>query len=57
MNFVVKGVRLKGSDCVFVGEDSVKNAENYPMEDVTVYISEEEIIQLYKRIQEDPLGK
>lgn len=51
MNFVVAGLKLKESDCVFVGEEAVKNAEKYPMEEVTVYISEEEIEKLYKRMQ------
>ena len=48
--YMVKS-RVKESDCVFVGEEAVKNAEKYPMEEVTVYISEEEIEKLYKRMQ------
>lgn len=51
MNFVVNAFLLNGSNVVFIDKDHLKNAESQTFWDVEIYLSEEEIRNLYHRLE------
>ncbi|WP_431030323.1 hypothetical protein [Lysinibacillus sp. LZ02] len=50
MNYAIQAHLLKGSNVVFMDKNHIKNAETQEFDEVTVYLSKKEIIDLYTRM-------
>lgn len=51
--FVVSAHLLNGSNVVFINKEHVKNFETQTFSDVDIYLSEQEITDLYNRMMEE----
>ena len=51
--FVVSAHLLNGSNVVFINKEHIKNVETQTFSDVDVYLSEQDITDLYNRMMEE----
>lgn len=51
--FVVSAHLLNGSNVVFINKEHIKNVETQTFSDVDIYLSEQEITDLYNRMMEE----
>ena len=51
--FVVSAHLLNGSNAVFINKEHIKNVKTQTFSDVDIYLSEQEITDLYNRMMEE----